>query len=107
MILVEHRGKLSGLVTVKDCLRYQFQVEAQGNLRDVSAEEELQDRLWDVIQRASAWFSDHLLGWTGGRIRLMNSPPRRSRQSQSGLSEAELLDGTEELAEDVELHPRL
>lgn len=26
---MEHRGRLSGLVTVKDCLKYQFKVEAQ------------------------------------------------------------------------------
>lgn len=30
-ILVEHRGRLSGLVTVKDCLKYQFKVEAEEN----------------------------------------------------------------------------
>ncbi|KKZ60111.1 chloride channel, other eukaryote [[Emmonsia] crescens] len=29
VILVEHRGRLSGLVTVKDCLKYQFKVEVQ------------------------------------------------------------------------------
>lgn len=28
VILVEHRGRLAGLVTVKDCLKYQFKVEA-------------------------------------------------------------------------------
>ncbi|THC99824.1 hypothetical protein EYZ11_000754 [Aspergillus tanneri] len=29
IILVEHRGRLTGLVTVKDCLKYQFKVEAE------------------------------------------------------------------------------
>ncbi|KAF1832979.1 chloride channel protein 3 [Decorospora gaudefroyi] len=28
VILIEYRGRLAGLVTVKDCLRYQFKVEA-------------------------------------------------------------------------------
>ncbi|EER38378.1 CLC voltage-gated chloride channel [Histoplasma capsulatum H143] len=32
VILVEHRGRLSGLVTVKDCLKYQFKVEAQEHI---------------------------------------------------------------------------
>lgn len=31
VILVEQRGRLMGLVTVKDCLKYQFKVEAQEN----------------------------------------------------------------------------
>lgn len=31
VILVEHRGRISGLVTVKDCLKYQFKVEAEEN----------------------------------------------------------------------------
>jgi len=30
-ILIEYRGRLTGLVTVKDCLKYQFKVEAQGH----------------------------------------------------------------------------
>jgi chloride channel 3/4/5 len=29
VILVEHRGRVTGLVTVKDCLKYQFKVEAE------------------------------------------------------------------------------
>ena len=31
VILIEYRGRLTGLVTVKDCLKYQFKVEAQDN----------------------------------------------------------------------------
>ena len=30
-ILIEYRGRLTGLVTVKDCLKYQFKVEAAGH----------------------------------------------------------------------------
>ncbi|KAI8942875.1 hypothetical protein NX059_000915 [Plenodomus lindquistii] len=30
VILIEYRGRLTGLVTVKDCLKYQFKVEAGG-----------------------------------------------------------------------------
>ncbi|KAJ4368441.1 glycerol ethanol, ferric requiring protein [Neocucurbitaria cava] len=31
VILIEYRGRLTGLVTVKDCLKYQFKVEAGGH----------------------------------------------------------------------------
>jgi chloride channel 3/4/5 len=30
VILIEYRGRLTGLVTIKDCLKYQFKVEAGG-----------------------------------------------------------------------------
>ncbi|KAJ6147531.1 Cystathionine beta-synthase core [Penicillium chrysogenum] len=65
VILVEHRGKLTGLVTVKDCLKYQFKVEAEehtlaatssselgalGGHLNTPASETLEDRLWRLIQ---------------------------------------------------------
>ncbi|KKY22386.1 putative chloride channel protein [Diplodia seriata] len=50
VILVEYRGRLTGLITVKDCLKYQFKVEAQENPRDESAMEERGERLWTVIR---------------------------------------------------------
>ncbi|OBW68457.1 MAG: Uncharacterized protein AUREO_014670 [Aureobasidium pullulans] len=47
VILVEYRGRLTGLITVKDCLKYQFQAEAHENPKDDSALREAQDRLWE------------------------------------------------------------
>ncbi|KAJ5491907.1 Cystathionine beta-synthase core [Penicillium expansum] len=72
VILVEHRGKLTGLVTVKDCLKYQFKVEAEehtlaatsssefgtlgGHLNN-PAPETLEDRLWRLIQNVAGFVS--------------------------------------------------
>ena len=30
VVLIEYRGRLTGLITIKDCLKYQFKVEAGG-----------------------------------------------------------------------------
>ena len=49
VILVEHRGQLRGLVTVKDCLKYQFTVEALENPRDDSLLLSHERRLWQWI----------------------------------------------------------
>ncbi|GAM90159.1 hypothetical protein ANO11243_081990 [Dothideomycetidae sp. 11243] len=70
VILIEYRGKLAGLVTVKDVLKYQFQVEAHENPKDDSSLREAQDRLWVVMQRTAAWIDAKLgisrsIGWPG------------------------------------------
>ncbi|KAK3390370.1 chloride channel [Podospora didyma] len=100
VILIEYRGRLMGLVTVKDCLRYQFKAEAAENPRngDPHPEEEGQERLWGFIQRAAGWVSDKVSSASGGRIRLRDSLERRRGAPDS------ILDGTEELDEEgVEL----
>lgn len=70
VILVEHRGRLTGLVTVKDCLKYQFKVEAEeqalaatnaadlplgqqthGRNGDVNSHNTLEERVWSFMQR--------------------------------------------------------
>ncbi|THX42448.1 CLC voltage-gated chloride channel [Aureobasidium pullulans] len=61
VILVESRGRLTGLITVKDCLKYQFQAEAHENPKDDSALREAQDRLWEVIRKTAGWISSRLL----------------------------------------------
>ncbi|KAF1816910.1 chloride channel protein [Eremomyces bilateralis CBS 781.70] len=72
VILVEHRGRLMGLVTVKDCLKYQFKVEAQENPRDDSSVAETQERIWLVFQKVGSWVSSRF-GGLGGRIRPFGS----------------------------------
>ncbi|THZ92033.1 CLC voltage-gated chloride channel [Aureobasidium pullulans] len=61
VILVEYRGRLTGLITVKDCLKYQFQAEAHENPKDDSALREAQDRLWEVIRKTAGWISSRVL----------------------------------------------
>lgn len=72
VILVEYRGRLSGLITVKDCLKYQFKVEAQENPRDESAMEERGEKLWTAI-RGVAEFIGVKIGLGKGKVRLSES----------------------------------
>ncbi|KAL9105987.1 MAG: hypothetical protein Q9187_008626, partial [Circinaria calcarea] len=53
VVLVEFKGRLAGLVTVKDCLKYQFKIEAQERGGDGEASghvERWEERLWGVMQ---------------------------------------------------------
>ncbi|KAJ5607055.1 hypothetical protein N7537_003674 [Penicillium hordei] len=111
VILVEHRGKLTGLVTVKDCLKYQFKVEAEehtlaatsssefgalgGHLNN-PAPETLEDRLWRLIQNVA--------GFVSGKVSRRPVRPRDRtvpRQSES----ADILEGRDDDAA-VELEDR-
>ncbi|PBP23508.1 voltage gated chloride channel [Diplocarpon rosae] len=82
VILIEYHGKLAGLVTVKDCLKYQFKVEATENPREDRRLLESQERLWGVLTEAAIWLSDQVHRMSRGRIRikgaedLARSPPR-------------------------------
>ncbi|KKF97642.1 H(+)/Cl(-) exchange transporter 3 [Ceratocystis platani] len=69
VILVEFQGKLVGLVTVKDCLKFQHKVEGtEIGVRD--AFEDAQEKLWLLIQRVSGWVADRVFSVSGGRIHL-------------------------------------
>ena len=95
VILIEYRGKLMGLVTVKDCLKYQFKVEAHDHPRDESGAAEGQKRIWELLERIGSWVSRRVPGSSQGRVRLETplnasrpptSPPGnglRQRESQS------------------------
>lgn len=55
-ILIEYRGRLTGLVTVKDCLKYQFKVEAAGHGGHAGAgigEDDRMEGLFHVISRVA------------------------------------------------------
>ncbi|KAK5657769.1 hypothetical protein OQA88_2842 [Cercophora sp. LCS_1] len=103
VILIEYHGRLTGLVTVKDCLKYQFKVEAAENPRDDSHLDLEQERMWSLMLRAADWVSDKVSNASGGRIRLRDSLDHRR-----GSSPRDILDGTEEGVDDggVELESR-
>ncbi|PWW77751.1 hypothetical protein C7212DRAFT_350922 [Tuber magnatum] len=61
VVLVEHRGKLSGVVTRKDVLKFQFKVENRENPRDDSAEVEREEKLWGIIVSVSLWLRRKVL----------------------------------------------
>ncbi|GAB1735806.1 hypothetical protein NU219Hw_g5149t1 [Hortaea werneckii] len=88
VILVEHRGRLTGLVTVKDCLKYQFQVEAHENPKDDSGVQRGQEKAWLILREAAGWFARKAGRYSGGRLQLgvgMTPPP--SANSTTGFSE--------------------
>jgi len=93
-ILIEYRGKLVGLVTVKDCLKYQFKVEASGAPREDRGGEG-QERLWDFIRAGANWVSGRVERVSGGRIRLSGEGERREGRARREA----MLDGTEEVEE--------
>ncbi|KAI0466820.1 voltage gated chloride channel [Xylaria cf. heliscus] len=70
VILIEHHGKLTGLVTVKDCLKYQFKVEAAENPREEREMAKGHEKLYQVIENIAGWFSGKVADVSGGRIRL-------------------------------------
>lgn len=108
VILIEYHGKLTGLVTVKDCLKYQFKVEAAENPRDDHGLQDGQERAWSVMRRAAGWVSDKVLHVSGGRIRLNSGQFDDNRPGQRlGLGN-QILDGTEDMDDDtgVELENR-
>lgn len=89
VILVEHRGRLHGLVTVKDCLKYQFQAEAHENPRDDSGIKDRQEKLWHIMKRTAAFVGSKIgLAKLGriGHVRLNStdhfSSPRSEHSNQ-------------------------
>ena len=65
VILIEYRGRLTGLITVKDCLKYQFQAEAHENPKDDSALREAQDRIWEVMAKTARWLNSKMSSLKG------------------------------------------
>jgi chloride channel 3/4/5 len=93
VILIEHYGRLTGLVTVKDCLKYQFHAEAAENPRDDHEIQRGHERLWGWIRTVAGWISGKVEVISGGRIQLGNSPgPVTSGRGR-------IMDGDEDLAD--------
>jgi chloride channel 3/4/5 len=86
VILIDYRGKLTGLVTVKDCLKYQFKVEAQEHPKDDTGVEESEERLWELIRRVTSWFSRKASGIGRGGLRLGDNPRHFRDSTSNGAS---------------------
>lgn len=130
VILIEYRGRLAGLVTVKDCLKYQFKFEALETSREDSGLDERHEKLWRFINLVGDWVADSVMSVTGGRLkwgggvggpteshnpldrlspihRFSSSSPASSPPSLSSLSQRDgILEGTEEAGAGVELQDR-
>ena len=106
VILVEYRGRLTGLVTVKDCLKYQFKVEAQETARDDTAHGDRQEKLWTMISGLADWLADRVNSVSGGRIKLAGrglrhlaaatQDPRDYLEPIRPSSDQGILEGTED-----------
>ncbi|KAL9029165.1 MAG: hypothetical protein Q9196_002559 [Gyalolechia fulgens] len=117
VIVVEYRGRLAGLVTVKDCLKYQFKVEAQETSTHDASLDLGQEKLWGLINHAADWVADKVLSVSGGRIklgggreadsvRLGTGDPRDQLSPIVVSSRHDILDGTEDIDTGVELQAR-
>ena len=117
VILVEYRGRLAGLVTVKDCLKFQFKVEAHETTRGDPTLDERQEKLWDVINKVADWIADKVMSISGGRVKLGGSGREsgllesvtmdpRDHLSPIQASQHAILDGTEDDDTAVELQTR-
>ncbi|KAG9231934.1 chloride channel [Amylocarpus encephaloides] len=108
VILIEYHGKLTGLVTVKDCLKYQFKVEHSENPRDDRQIIEGQERLWGVLHRSALWVGDKIDHVSRGKIRLSGSQDElTSTLRASGGPTSRMMDGDEDETDDgVELEDR-
>ncbi|KAH9908641.1 chloride channel protein [Xylariomycetidae sp. FL2044] len=114
VILIEQQGRLTGLVTIKDCLKYQFKVEATKNPHEDRDVAEGNERLWGVFKRVGSWFSDKVSSASGGRISLgadraalLGRGPGHSG-SGGGGDGGRIMDGDEDVGEEdgVELENR-
>lgn len=102
VILIEYRGRLVGLVTVKDCLKYQFKVEASDHPRDEirGFNEHREEKLWNVLKLSALWIGERVERASGGKIRLSSEGGERPVPARR-----QMLDGTEDVPDDgVELN---
>jgi len=109
VILIEYHGRLAGLVTIKDCLKYQFKIEASENPRDDRHLVESQERLWGVLKQGAVWVSERVSDVSRGRIMLGGHRERDILRPPRGQTEPTnyVMDGTEEDVDDgVELEDR-
>ncbi|KAK5103827.1 glycerol ethanol, ferric requiring protein [Lithohypha guttulata] len=115
IILVEHHGRLEGLITVKDCLRYQVRVEAlehgghNATSPSVASTEQRQEVIWNTLRGIGQWFADGLNNLSRGRLKLSPQSTSATNSVWSRLPnsepdpvhdyeyENEILGGTEEL----------
>jgi chloride channel 3/4/5 len=107
-ILIEYHGCLAGLVTVKDCLKWQFKVEAADSSREESVTADAQAKLWNLMQRVASVVARLLWRWSGGRIVLgtdaslgERAASLRRMDSRGSTDHEPMLDGTEDNLHDA------
>ncbi|KAI0197554.1 voltage gated chloride channel [Astrocystis sublimbata] len=84
VILIEHHGQLSGLVTVKDCLKYQFKIEAAENPREEREMKRGHEKLYKILETVAGWVERKVVVASGGRIRLGSGGEESDRLLRGG-----------------------
>ena len=105
VILVEYHGALAGLVTVKDCLKYQFTAEAAEHTRENARLEAKEEKLWGWIRKAAGWVGSKVAGWTRGRIVLREPGDEGRRGAEEERVRFVVGDEDTELEEREERYP--
>ena len=94
VILVDRHGRLEGLVTVKDCLRYQFKVEAlEHQHQQHDSNDPRQERLWEMMLSVGDWVAERLNNLSRGKLKL--SP--RLANGSNGWARGPQQDSQEEM----------
>ena len=112
VILVEDLGKLVGLITVKDCLKYQFKAESGTHEIGKIGVDPREEQLYKYIEYIATWFGDVLTRLSGGRIRLGDSNTELDRWRRGNSNETSIVsplaqtDLRENLSQGVELEDR-
>ncbi|RKF65663.1 putative chloride channel protein UM03490-D [Erysiphe neolycopersici] len=86
VILIEYHGKLAGLVTVKDCLKYQFKAEASENPRDDRLIAEMYERVGNSLSATANFLWEIMSRFRNSRIRFELSSPTIGNVDSRGLS---------------------
>lgn len=109
VVICEYRGKLMGLVTVKDCLKYQFHVEAAEHSRQEGAGlgegfEESGAKIWDAMNKVGTWVKATL---GVGRLKLgTGHVPRTDREEADSPIEPHVARDLRPVGRGVELEDR-
>ena len=128
VVLVEHRGRLAGLITVKDCLKYQWRAEARergeehhhdrtassGGAGGETRAERWERWLWGKLESAGLAVAGVAKRWSGGKVRLGDrvrdgegwSAERRGLLVGDSVdprdARGSILDGTEDVDDEAE-----
>lgn len=86
VILIEYHGKLIGLVTVKDCLKYQFKAEASENPRNDRLIAETHEWLWNFLNATANFFCEIISSFGHARFRFELLSPTTTRADSRGSS---------------------
>ena len=89
VILVEYHGRLVGLVTVKDCLKYQFRVEKMENPRDPGGDAETDQRVWEGLGKIGGWIGDAFGSLRRGKLRLPSPTTAGRPNGHAGFGDRE------------------